>query len=153
MPPRGQHKESASESESKASSTSRAANKARNAVAAAAQLELLLKHIHSNGPKDRPQVQPLDFDAFGEKTLKLYQKKHNLNIVEPMSLSENILSSEIGKKTCSYKKLSLGNRISKPELASNLHKHFIQTNVRENEVITNFLYHVKNQDKEFKLSF
>lgn len=153
MPPRGHQKESASESESKASLTSRAANKARNAVAAAAQLELLSKHIHSNGPKDKPPVQALDFHAFSEETLHKYQRKYNLNLPEVQTLNENILQSEIGKKTYSHKKSAQGNKISKPELANTLQKHFTLMNVRENEVITSFLYRVKNQDKEFKLTF
>ncbi|GEQ66517.1 hypothetical protein JCM33374_g180 [Metschnikowia sp. JCM 33374] len=153
MPPRGHQKESASESESKAALTSRAANKARNAVAAAAQLELLSKHIHSNGPRDKPQVQPSDFQSFSDETLYKYQKKYNLNFPEIQSLNENILNSEIGKKTSSYKRSASANKISKPELAVNLQKHFTQMNVRENEVITSFLYRVKNQDKEFKLTF
>ncbi|OBA23941.1 hypothetical protein METBIDRAFT_10145 [Metschnikowia bicuspidata var. bicuspidata NRRL YB-4993] len=153
MPPRVQNKDSTSESESKATLTSRAANKARNAVAAAAQLELLSKHIHSNGPKDKPSIHPLDFQSFSEETLNNYLRKYSLNYPDVRSLNENILNSEIGKKTYSYKRATHGNKISKPELASNLQKHFTLMNIRENEVITNFLYRVKNQDKEFKLTF
>lgn len=153
MPPRAHHKESASELEAKTGATSRAANKARNAVAAAAQLELLSKHIHSNGPQDRAFIDPLDFSTLDDISLRKYNQKYSLNSPEPQSLNENILQSEIGKKTLSLKKIAQTNKISKPELASRVQKHFLQTTVRENEVIANFLYKVRNQDKEFKLIF
>lgn len=152
MPPRG-HKESASESESKQpSSHSRNSNKARNAVAQAAQQEFLLKHINSNGVHDKPKVEPLDFMAFNEKTLDQYGKKYELDTPLTETLNENILSSEIGKKTYSYNNKN-GFKISKIEKANNLKKHFIGLPCRENEIITNFLYKVKNEDKDFKLSF
>lgn len=153
MPPRSHQKESASESEAKAGTTSRAANKARSAIAAAAQLELLSKHIHSNGPKDQPPKDPLSFLDLPNETLNKYNRKHVLNLPEVQSVNSNILQSEIGKKTSSYKKAVHVAKVTKPELADSIQKHFLQLNVRETEVIANFLYKVKHQDKEFKLTF
>lgn len=152
MPPRVQPKEYPSESEGKAGS-SRAANKARNAVAAAAQLELLSKHIHSNGPNDKPRVNPLDFLSLSDEELRKYNKKHSLNLPGPQSLADNILQSEIGKKTYSSKKAAVSLRISKPEYASHVQKHFMLLPCRENEIVASFLYKVKNEDKDFKLMF
>lgn len=152
MPPRVQHRDSASESESKTGTTSRAANKARNAVAQAAQLELLSKHIHSNGPKDKPKVNPLDFLSLDEDSLHRYSLKYGLSLPKIQSINDNILQSEIGKKTYSSKKASLDSRISKPEYASHVHKHFMAAPCRENEIVANFLYKVKNEDKDFKLT-
>lgn len=152
MPPR-QVRDSTSESESKPGTTSRAANKARNAVAAAAQLELLLKHIHSNGPKDRPPIDPLDFSTMSDDSLRRYNKKYDLQLPEIQSLNDNILQSELGKKSCSAKKAARVEKISKHDLAANVQKHFLAVNVRENEVLAGFLYKVKNQNKDFKLSF
>ncbi|SGZ51684.1 CIC11C00000005880 [Sungouiella intermedia] len=152
MPPRVQHRDSASESESKTGTTSRAANKARNAVAQAAQLELLSKHIHSNGPKDKPKVNPLDFLSLDNEALHKYNLKYGMNLPKIQSVNENILLSEIGKKTYSaMKAVSLG-RISKPEFASHVHKHFLAAPCRENEIVANFMYKVKNENKDFKLT-
>lgn len=145
------HKESASESESKQPGTSRASNKARNAAAQAAQQEILSKHINSNGPHDKPKPHPLDFNSFSDETLERYNKKYGLNFPPPLSINSHILGSEIGKKTYTAKKN--GNKISKPELSNNLKKHFLALPCRENEIITNFIYSVKNEDRDFKLSF
>lgn len=153
MPPRAAYRESASESEAKTGSTSRAANKARNAVAQAAQLELLSKHIHSNGPQDRAKVDPLDFDSLDEEALNRYNNKYGLNLPPIQSINENILQSEIGKKTCSAKKAKGTQRVTKPEFAGEVQKHFAAVPCRENEMIASFLYKVKNEDKAFKLTF
>lgn len=153
MPPRIHHRESASELETKSGSTSRAANKARNAVAVAAQQELLLKHIHSNGPHDKPKINPLDFLAFDDATLHKYTRKHGMGLPPVQSVNDNILQSEIGKKTFSSRRAAGYARITKPELASHCHKHFVAAPCRENEIITSFLYKVKNEDKDFKLMF
>lgn len=153
MPPRAQIRDNTSESEAKSVSTSRAANKARNAVAAAAQLELLSKHIHSNGPKDKPPIDPLDFSSLSEDSLRRYNRKYDLQLPEIQSLNDNILQSELGKRSSSAKKAARVQKISKQELASSVQKHFMAVNVRENEILAGFLYKVKNQNRDFKLSF
>lgn len=153
MPPRVQPRELASELEAKTLSNLRAANKARNAVAAAAQLELLSKHIHSNGPNDKPRANPLDFLGMRDEELQRYGAKYALNLPAPQSLADNILQLEIGKKTVLLKKAALLARISKPEYASHVQKHFMLLPCRENEIVASFLYKVKNEDKEFKLMF
>ncbi|RKP30895.1 hypothetical protein METBISCDRAFT_30583 [Metschnikowia bicuspidata] len=153
MPPRGQVRDSTSESEAKTGSISRAANKARNAVAAAAQLEFLLKHIHSNGPKDKPPIDPLDFSTLSDKALRCYNKKYDLRLPEIQSFNDNILQSELGKKSCSAKKTQRVEKISKQDMAASVQKHFLTVNVRENEILAGFLYKVKHQNKDFKLNF
>lgn len=152
MPPRAQHRDSASESESKSGTTSRATNKARNAVAQAAQLELLSKHIHSNGPKDKPKVDPLDFLSLDTESLHRYRNKYGLALDNVQSINDNILQSEIGKKTFTSKKAAQTHRITKPEFASHVLKHFLALPCKENEIVANFLYKVKNESKDFKLS-
>lgn len=151
--PSKNHKDQVSETESKQPSNSRASQKARNAAAQAAQQELLAKHINSNGPQDKPKVEPLDFEAFSDDELVAYNRKYGLGYSDPLSINGNILNSEIGKKTNFSRNGVNKNRISKPELASHLKKHFMAMPCRENEIITSFLYKVKNQDKKFKLSF
>lgn len=153
MPPRTPHRDITSDLETKSAPTSRAANKARNAVAVAAQQELLSKHIHSNGPQDKVKVDPLDFKNLNEEALKRYNVKYALNLPSMKSISEDILHSEIGKKTFTAKQSSNLPTVSKEEVALHCQKHFIATPCRENEIITSFLYKVKNETKEFKYKF
>lgn len=141
-------KDSASETEPKLAST-RTSQKQKNLQA---QQEFLAKYIHSNGPKDFPQTQPLDFETLPALSLEKYNEKYGLGLPYPLSLNADMLNSELGKKTYSYKRNNRG-KISKPELANQVKKHFLELPAKENEIITNFLYTVKNQDKDFKLSF
>lgn len=147
------YRESTSESESKPQSNSRASNKARNAVAQQAQQEYLSKHINSNGPQDKPRLDPLDFSAFDTETLDKYNRRYGLYAYDCITVNGDVLNSEIGKKTHSYKNGNVKNKISKLDMSSSAKKHFMSLPCRENEIITNFLYKVKNEDKEFKLSF
>lgn len=153
MPPKQAQKGAGSDGELKTGTTSRAANKARNAVAVAAQQELLAKHIHSNGPQDQPKVEPLDFFSLDQETLTRYNLKNGLNLPRVQSINDNILQSEIGKKTSTFKKSQGISKITKPELANHCQKHFMSAPCKENEMIATFLYKVKNEDREFKLSF
>lgn len=143
-------REPPSESEGK-QPASRSANKARSQVAQAAQQEFLARHINSNGPQDSPHVDPLDFASLLDKSLRAYINKHALHQPAPTSLNADILNLHIGKKSHSYKKSQT--LAPKREVAEKLRDHFLALPVRENEIITNFLYKVKNQDRDFKLQF
>lgn len=147
--PRG--REPTSETETK-QPVSRSANKARSQAAQSAQQEFLARHINSNGPQDKPKVHPLDFSSLPDKAIRSYMTKHSLQYPEPSSLNADILNLHIGKKTHSYKK-SLQTLMPKRELAEKMRDHFLALPFRENEIITNFLYKVKNQDRDFKLTF
>lgn len=156
MAPRGSSKEAPSASESEAKNTtthnstnSRASTKARNAAAQAAQAELLARHIHSNGPKEREVVDPLDFESLPDETLRKYRDHYNLPVKSSLSTDGYLLASELGKKSYSFRNKD---RITKPELASVTKKHFLAQTVKESEIITNFIYKVNNQDKAFKLN-
>ena len=149
MPPKVNRDPSVSESESKPSN-SRASTKARNAAAQAAQAELLARHIHSNGPNDRPPLDPMDFETLPIKTLREYKDLYHLPLEDALTMNGYMLESETGKKTWSYKHK---NRVTKPTLAAAVKKHFVSQPVKESEIITNFLYKANNQDKAFKLNF
>ena len=111
------HKESASESETPSSrhynrdrdgpqtSSSRTSQKARNQQTLQQQQAYLQKHINANGPKDKPKIDPLDFERMDEATLLRYKDRYNINLPRPESLNSDILNSEIGKKTFSKRKL------------------------------------------------
>lgn len=151
MPPKiNRDQPSASESEAKTSTHSRASTKARNVAALAAQAELLARHVHSNGPQDTKMADPLDFESYPETFLRKYKDHYNLTKKSCMSQEGYLLESEIGKKTQSYKNKD---RITKPELANAVEKHFSAQHPKESEIVTNFLYKVNNQDKAFKLNF
>lgn len=156
MPPKGSTRAdaaSASESEAKQSSNLRAHTKARNAAAQAAQAAqaaLLARHINSNGPQDKAVQDPMDFESLPDESLRKYRDQYNLPVKSSLSQEGFLLTSEIGKKSLSYKSRD---RVTKAELAENVKKHFLSQPVRESEIITNFLYKVNNQDKAFKLDF
>lgn len=150
MPPRAARDPSASETEANANPNSRASTKARNAAAQAAQAELLARHIHSNGPLDKPIVDPMDFSSLPDDTLRKYSHMYKLPNDSALTMAGYLLESETGKKTHAFKNKT---RVSKPELASTVKKHLLAQPIKESEVITNFLYKVNNQDKAFKLNF
>lgn len=117
-----------------------------------AQQEFLAKHIHSNGPQDRVLPDPLDFTAYDSNQLNRYLKRYNLNLLECELLKADILNSQIGKKTLSKKRTRVG-KLERYELANQIRHHFMTVPVKENEIVTNFLYKVRNEDKQFKLQF
>lgn len=148
------HKESASESEStKYTHPAKTLLKAKNQAALQAQQLYLAKHINSNGPQDQPPLKPLDFERFDDATLVRYSTHYNMGIAPPMTVNGDILNSEIGKKTYSKRSGTHPAGVSKPELAAHLKNHFMSLPCKENEIVTSFLYKVKNQDKDFKLTF
>lgn len=158
------YRESASESESGratvgnstgANNQPRATQKAKNQANLQAQQSYLSKHIHSNGPQDFPKVHPLDFELFDDEVLIKYNERFGMGLPEPVSINDDILNSELGKRTC-YKKAQASlqaARVSKPDHAAHSKAHFMNLPCRENEIISSFLYKVKNQDKQFKLTF
>lgn len=117
-----------------------------------AQQEYLSRHIHSNGPQDRILPDPLDFTAYSLTQLNRYVKRNNLNFLECDLLKSDILESQIGKKTLSKKRNRIG-KLEKYELANQVRHHFVSVPVKENEIVTNFLYKVRNEEKQFKLQF
>ncbi|KAI5964274.1 uncharacterized protein KGF55_002216 [Candida pseudojiufengensis] len=141
-------------------SSSKTTQKQKNQLAQQQQQNFLQKHINSNGPRDKPRVDPLDFEKFSDKTLLLYKDRYNFNLSRPESLNSDILNSEIGKKTYTKRNQlnqsrinTKNNKINKKEFANHVKNHFLSLNAKENDIITGFLYKVKHQDKEFKLTF
>ena len=148
------HKESASDSEAKGPGTAtKTSQRVKNQQLLQQQQEYLSKHITSNGPQDKERTDPLDFESLDDSQLVNYNIKYELNLPLPIKVNEDILDSDIGRKTHYKRNSKFAGRISKAELASRVKNHFENFPVKENEIITNFLYKVKHQDEEFKLSF
>lgn len=153
------HKESASESElarlgNGVTTAIKGGARAKTQAALVAQQHYLSKHINSNGPQDKPKTAPLDFEKLSDEQLANYNTRYQLGLPPAVTISEDILLSEIGKKT-HYKRhpTQMLGGISKPELAGHVKNHFNSLPVKENEIITNFLYKVRHQDQDFKLTF
>ncbi|KAI5956379.1 hypothetical protein KGF54_000854 [Candida jiufengensis] len=140
-------------------STSKTTQKQKNQLAQQQQQNYLQRHINSNGPGDKPKVDPLDFEKFNNKILWSYKDRYNFNLSRPESLNSDILNSEIGKKTYTKRnqekqsRVNKNSKLNKKEFASHVKNHFMNLNAKENDIITGFLYKVKHQDKEFKLTF
>lgn len=133
--------------------------KSKNALAQAAQQEYLARHINSNGPQDRIKLDPVDFSDMPEHQLNEYKLYYKLNLPECDTIKGDILNSEIGKKTlfskkqaklAKFKKIT---KVDRRELAGHIRNHFQSLPVKENEIVTNFLYKVRNEERDFKLSF
>ncbi|EMG46519.1 hypothetical protein G210_3228 [Candida maltosa Xu316] len=171
---RNNHRDSASESESNtnepsrrttgssSSTTGKTSQKAKNQLALQQQQQYLARHINSNGPQDRPKLQPLDFSTYSDEALLKYAERYGFSEFNRIdSLNSDILNSEIGKKTFSKRSKKrqqhggdvTSGRVTKVEIANHVKNHFNGLPAKENDIITGFLYKVKHQDKEFKLTF
>ncbi|CAI5760071.1 unnamed protein product [Candida verbasci] len=162
------HKESTSEPETKqtkevkdsSNNNNKTTQKQKNQLLLQQQQQFLQKHINSNGKSDMPKIDPLDFEKFNDKILLKYAERYKYNINSFDSLNNDILNSEIGLKTYSKtkrlrekeKEEDLSNKMTKKEFSKIAKNHFMSLPAKENDIITGFLYKVKNQDKEFKLT-
>lgn len=61
-----------------------------------------------------------------------------------------MLEGSVGKKTLSSKH---NMRLAKSEVASEVKRHFLNQPVRDTDVIVDFIYSAKRQDKAFKMQF
>ncbi|ODQ65586.1 hypothetical protein NADFUDRAFT_50872 [Nadsonia fulvescens var. elongata DSM 6958] len=95
-------------------------------------------------------VDPMDFESLPLDSLRKYKTLYKLSTPSALSHDGFLLNSAVGKKTYSYKHQ---NRVTKAELAAATKKHFMAQPVRESEIIVDFIYAVKNQDRAFKLQF
>ncbi|KAL7274460.1 hypothetical protein RUND412_002636 [Rhizina undulata] len=105
---------------------------------------------NANGTHAHEGIEGMGWDDIDIKTLHKYRHAYRLNVPSASGGFNNIvLSSGIGKKTPSRAHM----RISRETLATAVRKNFNAQPIQENDVIVNFLYSVKNQDKHFRLRF
>ncbi|ODV85157.1 hypothetical protein CANARDRAFT_7806 [[Candida] arabinofermentans NRRL YB-2248] len=162
-----------SESESNAQSTnlshtpsaSRSSTKQRNQMLAQQQKEFLAKYIHSNGPDDFEKPGPLDFSTWTESQLRKYRELYltpNQMISSDTKTFQGYLleGSQLGENSESYiknetnKEKKVYDYRTVDDLRANVEDHFNNhLNVKESEVIMNFIYSVKNENKKFKMCF
>jgi len=92
----------------------------------------------------------MGWDDIPLSVLHRYRQAYHLPVPSASApYRHTVLSSTIGKKTPSR----VQSRISRDALATAVRKNFNAQPIQENEVIVNFLYSVKNQDKKFRLRF
>lgn len=174
--PRSQrnHGNTGTDKESKSKSSSSRSSKAAQAAAAAEAHDYNASTTHSanasstNGPAGSGAAGSnsnstgnnlsnssantkdlVDLESLPVETLRKYRQVHKLSASIPSALSHDgyLLNSAVGRKSYTAKHTS---RVTKHELATVVKKHFAQQNVRESEVIVDFIYSV-NRQGEYKI--
>lgn len=100
-----------------------------------------------------PQLQWSTFDA---SILHGYRYDYRLNTPAAFNKSYNqlVLShSTIGRMSPTMARRKEQRRQSKEQLANSVRKHFNSMGIIENEVVVDFLYKVRWQDKNFRMRF
>lgn len=108
--------------------------------------------VNANGAHAHEGIEGMAWDDVPLSVLHNYRYAYRLPVPSASSSFRHIvLSSAIGKKTPSRARGS--GRISREALATTVRKNFNAQPIQENEVIVNFLYSIKNQDKKFRFRF
>ncbi|QLG73543.1 hypothetical protein HG535_0F00530 [Zygotorulaspora mrakii] len=117
--------------------------------------DLVKTHVTNNHPDLTPKPTPIDFESYPDQFLRQYKERFKLKIEDNMTIQGYLLGSQLGAKTCSYKKnaQSHDRRVHKKELATEVKKHFTSYGIKEAECIPQFIYKVKNQKKKFRMEF
>ncbi|GME85680.1 unnamed protein product [Ambrosiozyma monospora] len=146
-------------------SNSRSAVKHRQQALIQQQKEFVLKYVHKNGPSDFPKKDPMDFSNWSVEQLRKYRELYlnPSNIISPdVKTFQGFMleNSKLGESTDAYiknemsKEQNVYDYRTNDDLRKNVEEHFnSQLNVKESEVITNFIYKVKNEDKKFRIYF
>jgi len=98
----------------------------------------------------------IQWSAFEPSILQGYRHSYRLNTPSAFSSSYNqILLSQpgIGRMSPTMARHKERRRQSKDHLAKECRKHFNGLGIQENEVVVDFLYKVRYQDKNFRMRF
>ncbi|RAL64269.1 hypothetical protein DID88_002161 [Monilinia fructigena] len=98
----------------------------------------------------------IQWSEFDPAILHRYRYEHGMNTPPAFNNSYNqmVLSqSSIGRMSPSMVRKKEHKRQNKDQLANAVRKHFNSQSVNETEVIVNFLYKVRYQDKKFRMRF
>lgn len=97
-----------------------------------------------------PWKSTLEFDDLPLMALRRYCAVHKLKCRCPRTFQGEMLDSEMGHRTWSYK---YHQRDKARDVAALAKRDFSDQNIRETETIADFIYAVSNQDLIFKLKF
>ncbi|CCF56670.1 hypothetical protein KAFR_0B03740 [Kazachstania africana CBS 2517] len=118
---------------------------------------LTATHVTNNHPTENRNVyHPLDFQHDSDEFLRNYKDHYNLSLPDNMTVSGYLLGSQLGSKTYSFKRNKVGKpdaRILKSQLAEEIKDHFNNMQLKEVDIIPQFIYKIKNKDKKFKMEF
>lgn len=107
----------------------------------------------SSGSDPNPGIQ---WSSFEPSVLNGYRHDYRLNTPAAFNKQYNQLvlsTSPIGRMSPTMARHKQERRQSKDQLANSVRKHFNSMGIIENEVIVDFLYKVRWQDKNFRMRF
>ncbi|QPG76619.1 hypothetical protein FOA43_004011 [Brettanomyces nanus] len=145
--------------------STRSQNRHRNQLLVPLQKESVSKYVHSNGPQDFAIPDPMDFSTWTEEQLRKYREMYlnpNRVISPDVKTFQGYMleANKLGESTEAYIKneqnrdRNLYEYRTYSDLRNNVEDHFNNhLAAKESEVLVNFLYKVKNEDKSFRLYF
>lgn len=104
-----------------------------------------------NVPQFNSLAASAEIEELPTRVLRQYKLDYRIPIYSAQSFNGYLLNSSIGRKTHTFKKVK--NRVKKQELVKAVKRNFANQNVRESEVVVNFIYAVKTQNQAFKYRF
>lgn len=145
--------------------SSKSQNRHRNQLLLPLRKEYVAKYVNSNGPQDHPVPDPMDFSSWTEEQLRKYRELYlNPNHIVSSDIKTfqgyMLEGTKLGESTESYlkneqnKQANVYEYRTRDQLRNTVEDDFKNNmSVKENDVIVNFLYKVKNEDKNFRLYF
>lgn len=145
--------------------STRAEKRHRNQLLVPVQKEYVSKYVNSRGPQDFPVPDPLDFSTWTEEQLRKYRELYlnPSNMISPdvKTFQGYMLeANQLGESTDAFvtneqnREQNYYDYRTHDDLRANVEQHFNNhLNVKEGDVIMNFLYKVKNEDQKFRLYF
>jgi len=103
----------------------------------------------AGGPHVQPAIEGIQWDNLPTSFLHQYRSAYNLRTPSASSTYNHaVLSTAIGKKSPSYHQ-----RQSQEALIAAIRRNFNNQAINEHDVIVDFLYAVKNKDRQFRRRF
>lgn len=104
-----------------------------------------------NVPQFNSLAASAEIEELPTKVLRQYKLDYRIPVYSAQSFNGYLLNSSVGRKTHTFKKVK--NRVKKQDLVKAVKRNFATQNVRESEVVVNFIYAVKTQNQAFKYRF
>ncbi|CUS09137.1 unnamed protein product [Tuber aestivum] len=105
---------------------------------------------NANGTHAHEGIEGMGWSDIDIRTLHRYRYAYRLSVPSSSGgFNNTVLSTGIGRRSPARARV----RIGREALATAVRKNFNAQPIQENDVIVNFLYSVKNQDKRFRLRF
>lgn len=146
--------------------STRSAQKPKPPYIVPIQKEYVSKYVHNNHPDNFPQKDPLDLSTLSVDELREYRVRylnpsHQLSpdiLTFQGSMLQNSLLGQRTESVESNEQRKCDNNLydyrTKDDLAVNVQSHFDnQLQVKESEVIMDFVYKVRKGDDQFRIHF